>query len=179
MASNKAIKFVPYGHRSCNCVARRLLRRYTTKVNDMKTKSIILNFLLLSFLLTSCDLLDQNQNVSLRLDLEKYTFFEADTLKGTFTVTNLSSNTVKYNFSTSCQYGLKIKSGSIISIQYPEVCLQVLTSLTLKSGESKLYEFQLLLVDNDYNNLIKGNYTVEAFLLNNNSSIVSKSIKIN
>ncbi|MCH8035113.1 MAG: hypothetical protein IH950_15335 [Bacteroidetes bacterium] len=145
----------------------------------MKTKSIILNFLLLSFLLTGCDLLDQNQNVGLSLDLEKYTFFEADTLKGAFTVTNLSSNIINYNFSTSCQYGLKIQSGSVISRQYPEVCAQVLTSLTLKSGESKLYEFQLLLVDNDYNNLIKGNYEVETFLLNNNSSIVSKSIKIN
>ena len=145
----------------------------------MRTKSIILNFLFLAFLLTNCDLLDQNQDVRLSLDLEKDSLSEADTLKGTFTVTNFSSNTVSYKFSTSCQYGLKIKSGSVISRQYPEVCLHVLTSLTLNSGESKLYEFQLLLVDNDYNNLTKGDYTVEAFLLNNNSSIVSKSIKIN
>jgi len=145
----------------------------------MKTKIFLFKFILLSFLITGCDLFEQDLGVSLSLQLEKYSFTEADTLKGTFTVTNLSSNTVSYKFSTSCQYGLKIKSGSVISRQYPEVCLQVLTSLTLKSSESKLYEFQLLLVDNDYNNLTKGDYTVEAFLLNNNSSFVSKSIKIN
>ncbi len=145
----------------------------------MKTKIFLFNFILLSFLLTGCDLFEQDQDVRLGLELAKYTFTEADTLKGTFTVTNLSSNTVSYKFSTSCQYGLKIKSGNVISKQYPEACLHVLTSLTLKSGESKLYEFKLLLVDNDYNNLTKGDYTVEAFLLNNNSSIVSKSFKIN
>jgi len=145
----------------------------------MKTKIFLFNFILLSFLLTGCDFFEQDQDVRLGLELAKYTFTEADTLKGTFTVTNLSSNTVSYKFSTSCQYGLKIKSGNVISKQYPEACLQVLTSLTLKSGESKLYEFKLLLVDNDYNNLTKGDYTVEAFLLNNNSSIVSKSFKIN
>ncbi len=155
--------------------------RYTTKVNDMKTKIIFLSFILLSFLLTNCDLFEQDQDalLSLELELEKYTFPEADTLKGTFMVTNLSPNSVTYNFTSSCQYGLKIKSGNVTSRQYTGLCLDVLTALTLKSGESKLYEFQLLLVDNDYNNLAKGDYTVEAFLLNNNSSIVSKSIKIN
>ncbi len=145
----------------------------------MKTKIFLFNFILLSFLITGCDLLEQDQGVSLGLELEKYSLAEKDTLKGTFSVTNLSSNTVSYKFSTSCQYGLKIKSGNVISRQYPEICLQALTSLTLKSGETKLYEFNLLLVDNDYNNLTKGDYTVEAFLLNNNSSIVSKPIKIN
>ena len=145
----------------------------------MKTKIFLFNFILLSFLITGCDLFEQDQDVRLGLELAKYTFIEADTLKGTFTVSNLSLNTVSYKFSTNCQYGLKIKSGNVISKQYPEACLQVLTSLTLKSGESKLYEFKLLLVDNDYNNLTKGDYTVEAFLLNNNSSIVSKSFKIN
>lgn len=144
-----------------------------------ENKGIILNFLWLLFFLTSCDLLDQNQDVHLILDLEQYTFSETDTLKGIFMVKNLSSNTMSYKFSTSCQFGLRIKSGSVISRQYPEICAHVLISLTLISGESKLYEFKLLLVDNDYNNLIKGNYTVEAFLLNNNSSIVSKSFIIN
>ena len=145
----------------------------------MKTKLIFLSLILLSFLLTNCDLLEQDQDALLSLELEKYTFPEADTLKGTFMVTNLSPNSVTYNFTSSCQYQLKIKNGNVTSRQYTGLCLDVLTALTLKSGESKLYEFQLLLVDNDYNNLAKGDYTVEAFLLNNNSSIVSKSIKIN
>jgi hypothetical protein len=148
-------------------------------VNDMRTKIIFVSFILLSFLLTNCDLFEQDQDALLSLELEKYSFSEADTLKGTFMVTNLSPNSVTYNFTSSCQYQLKIKSGNVTSRQYTGLCLEVLTSLTLKSGESKLYEFQMLLVDNNYNNLVKGDYTVEAYLLDNNSSIVSKSIKIN
>ena len=138
----------------------------------------LLSCIFFSFLITSCDLFEQDQVVTLNLQLEKYKFAEGDTLKGTFTVTNLSSETVHYNFSTSCQLGLKIISGDKTYRQYPELCAMVLTGLTLKGGESKHYEFELLLVNEDYNNLIQGDYTVEAFLLNNNSSIVGKPISI-
>jgi hypothetical protein len=145
----------------------------------MKIKTFLFSIILLSFLITRCDLSEPDEGVSLNLQLEKNTFTEGDTLKGTFTVKNLSSNTVHYNFSTSCQFGLNIVSGEKTFRQYPELCAMVLTNLTLKGGESKHYEFELLLVDEYYNNLIKGDYTVEAFLLNNNSSIVSKPISIN
>jgi hypothetical protein len=145
----------------------------------MKTKTFLFSIILLSFLITRCDLFEPDEGVSLNLQLEKYTFAEGDTLIGTFTVKNLSSNTVHYKFSTSCQLGLKIISGDKTFRQYPELCAMVLTNLTLKGGESKDYEFELLLVDKDYNSLIKGDYTIEAFLLNNNSSIVSKPISIN
>jgi len=145
----------------------------------MKTKTFLFSLILLSFLITRCDLFGPDEGVSLNLQLEKYTFAEGDTLIGTFTVKNLSSSTVHYNFSTSCQFGLKIINGDKTFRQYPELCAMVLTNLTLKGGESKQYEFELLLADQDYNNLIKGDYTVKAFLLNNNSSIVSKPISIN
>lgn len=145
----------------------------------MKTKTFLFSIILFSFLITCCDLFEPDDGVGLKLQLEKYTFAEGDTLIGTFTVKNLSSNTVHYNFSTSCQFGLKIISGDKTYRQYPELCAMVLTALTLKGGESKQYEFELLLVDEDYHNLIKGDYTIEAFLLNNNSSIVSKPISIN
>ena len=144
----------------------------------MNTKTFLFGFILLSFLITRCDIFEPDGGVSLNLQLEKYTFVEGDTLKGTFTVKNLSSETVHYKFSTSCQFGLNIVSGDKTFRQYPELCATVLTNLILKGGESKQYEFELLLVDEYYNNLIKGDYTVEAFLLNYNSSIVSKPISI-
>ena len=143
----------------------------------MKIRIIIFNFLLF-YLLTGYNILSQNHDIQLKLNLEKSNYFVADTLKGTFIVTNLSSKIIKYDFSTSCQFGLKIKSGDKEVKQYPEVCAQVLTSLILKGGESKVYEFKYSLLDNDLNSLLKGDYTIEAYLLDNNSSIVSKSIKI-
>ena len=145
----------------------------------MKIKTFLFSIIFFSFLITRCDLFEPDQGVSLNLQLDKYTFAEGDTLKGIFTVKNLSSETVNYKFSTSCQFGLKIIGGDKTFRKYPELCAMVLTNLTLKGGESKQYEFGLLLVDKDYNNLLKGDYTVEAFLLNNNSSIVSKPISIN
>jgi Intracellular proteinase inhibitor len=144
----------------------------------MKIRIIILNFLLF-YLLTSGSILSQNRDIRLRLDLKKSNYSVADTLKGTFSITNLSSKPLKFDFSTSCQYGLKIKSGDKAVKQYPEVCAQVLTSLVLQGGKSKVYQFKYPLVDNDLNTLPKGDYIIEAYLLDNNSSIVSKSIKIN
>jgi hypothetical protein len=145
----------------------------------MKSKIILFNFILISFLVTRCDLLEEDQNVILNLRLEKSSFNRGDTLKGTLIIINTSPKTVSFKFSTSCQFGIKIKSGSITVRLYPDACLHVLTSLTLKSGESKLYEFTLLLTDDNDNDLPEGDYTVEVFLLNNNSSIVSKLISIN
>jgi Intracellular proteinase inhibitor len=143
----------------------------------MKIKIIIVNFLLF-YLLTACNVLSQNQHIRLELNLDKYNYSAADTLTGTFTVTNLSSDIINFNFSTSCQNGIKIKNDDKVVKQYPEICAQVLTSLALNGGESKIYKFKFRLVDIDGHNLPKGDYTIEAYLLDNNSSIVSKSIKI-
>lgn len=133
--------------------------------------------LCLFFLSLSCGVTEE-EGGSLNLQLEKYSFNVGDTLKGTFTVTNLSPYTVNYRFSSSCQFEITITDGSKKYIQYPQICAAVLTSLSLKSGESKQYEFQVQLVDNDNNILPEGGYAVEASLANNNSSIVSKNIII-
>jgi len=133
--------------------------------------------LFLFFLSLSCGVTEE-EGGSLNLQLEKNSLNVGDTLKGTFTVTNLSPYTVSYRFSSSCQYNLSIISGTKVYLQYPRICLDVLTSLVLKSGESKQYEFQVQLVDNYDNILPEGGYTVEASLANNNSSIVIKNIII-
>jgi hypothetical protein len=49
----------------------------------------------------------------------------------------------------------------------------------LKENETKTYEIDLTLVDSEYQNLDKGNYTVEIGLANNNSRILSKEFLIN
>jgi hypothetical protein len=145
----------------------------------MIIKNIILNSLWLFILLSSCDLINNNEDVQLNLKLDQQTYSVSDTLKGTFVVTNFSPNTVTFKFSSSCQYGLKIKSGNTVFREMPEICATVLTRLTLRSGQSEVYKFELILVDKEYNNLLQGDYEVEAFLLNGNSSAVSKSFTIN
>jgi hypothetical protein len=142
-------------------------------------KKIILNSLLLLFLLASCDLVDNEGDVLLNLKLDQQTYSVADTLKGTFIVTNFSPNTITFKFSSSCQYGLKIRNRDTTFREFPEICATVLTNLTLRSGQSKVYEFELILVDKEYKNLLQGNYEVETFLLNNNSTSVTKRFTIN
>ena len=133
--------------------------------------------LCLFFLSLSCGVTDGDGG-SLTLQLEKYSLNVGDTLKGTFTVTNLSPYPVSYRFSSSCQFEITITDGSKKYIQYPQICAAVLTALSLKTGESKQYEFQIRLFDNYDNILPEGGYTVEASLADNNSSIVSKNIII-
>lgn len=141
------------------------------------SKVKILNLICFTFLIAGCNMPDQNQGVQLNLNLEKYSYFSNDTLSGILKVTNFTPNTIHYTFPSSCQFGIKIVGAGITYIEYPQVCAQVITSLTLRSGESKLYDFKLPLNENN-NNLPRGNYMVEAFLLNNNSASVNKSIKI-
>jgi hypothetical protein len=144
----------------------------------MKIKSIIiLSFI--SLILLGCDVSEQKNNVQLRLELEKYELPAGGTLNGFLTVTNLSTRTVSYNFSTACQFGLIIKSGNTAVRNFPELCAEVLTFLNLKPGETHVYEFSLQLEDNENNSLPKGSYTIEAFLLENDSEVVSKTFEIN
>ena len=49
----------------------------------------------------------------------------------------------------------------------------------IKENETKTYEIDLPLVDSDYQNLDRGNYTVEIGLANNNSRVLSKEFTIN
>ncbi|MBK9099052.1 MAG: hypothetical protein IPM14_13205 [bacterium] len=143
-------------------------------------KLIISNFLWLMILVTSCNVTDSgDSDIALNLKIYQQNFSVADTLLGTFNVTNYSIRTVNFRFSSSCQYGLIIKSGNTVYRQLPEVCAAVLSSLTLKSGESKQFEIRLPLVDQYYKYLPQGSYEIEAFLLNNNSSSVRKNFRIN
>jgi hypothetical protein len=147
-------------------------------VTDVKTNLSILFIYLISFLIASCDLLDSDRNLLLELNLNKDTYEVNDTLKGTFSITNISENDLLYRFSSSCKFGLNIKSDKTILKSYPELCAHVLTSFLLESSESKSFEFNLPLVDETNNSLPKGDYTVEGFLLDGNSSVIIKSIKI-
>jgi len=143
----------------------------------MKTKIILFHFILLPFIVNSCSLFDGD--AELNFQLQKTNYSVADTLKGTFTVSNFTSDDITYQFNSSCEYTLYIKSGNTIVRNYPEVCATVMLRVTLKENETKTYDIVLPLVDSNYQNLNKGDYTIEISLANNNSKVLSKNISIN
>ena len=143
----------------------------------MKTKIFLFHFSLLSFIVNSCSLFDGDAEVNFQLQKTNYNI--ADTLKGTFTVSNFTSNDITYQFNSSCEYNLYIKRANIIVRNYPEICATVMLRVTLKEDETKSYEIDLPLVDSDYQNLDKGDYIVEISLANNNSQVLSKKFSIN
>lgn len=145
----------------------------------MKSRIVLLSLIWIAFILTGCNTIEQNPSVDLNLSLEKYTLAQNDTLKGTLSVANNSNNSATYKFTSSCQYGLKIKNDSSWVIDYPSTCSQVSTSLSLESGQTKNYNFQIPLVDSNSNPLDTGVYIIYAALKNNNSSTITKKFTIN
>ncbi len=143
----------------------------------MKTKIILFHFSLLSFIINSCSLFDGDAEVNFQLQKTNYSI--ADTLKGTFTVLNFTSDDITYQFNSSCEYNLYIKRGNVIVRNYPEICATVMLRVTLKEDETKSYEIDLPLVDSDYQNLDKGDYIVEISVANNNSRVLSRKFSIN
>lgn len=143
----------------------------------MKSKIILLNFIVLPFILISCDLFESE--AELNFQLAKINYDVADTLKGTFTVSNFTSDDITYQFNSSCEYNLYIKRGNTIARNYPEICATVMLRVTLKENETKTYDIVLPLVDSNYQNLDKGDYIVEISLANNNSRVLAKKFSIN
>jgi hypothetical protein len=143
----------------------------------MKNIIILFHFILLTFMLNSCGLFDGN--VDINFQLKKTNLNVADTLIGTFTVSNFTSDDITYQFNSSCEYTLYIKRGNTIVRNYPEICAAVMLRVILKENETKTYEIELPLVDSDYQNLDKDNYTVEIGLANNNSRVLTKEFTIN
>lgn len=143
----------------------------------MKTKIFFIHFILLPFIVSNCTLSDEDADVNFQLQKTNYNI--ADSLKGTFTVSNFTSDDITFQFSSSCEYSLYIKRGNVIVRNYPEICAHVMLRFTLKENETKTYDIDLPLVDSDYQNLDKGNYTVEIGLANNNSRVLTKEFTIN
>lgn len=145
----------------------------------MKTLEKISFIFVLILFLSNCDVVDEGKNEqNIKLELNKSILTKTDSLKGVFTITNNSEKKVEYNFTTGCQLGIKIKNAGVVIIDYPEVCAQVLTSFSLEVNESKEFRFTFPLNDNNSYQLFKGEYIIEAYLLNNYSLSVSKLFTI-
>ena len=127
-----------------------------------------------------CDSLSTStkQNLNVDLNLDKYSYSVGDTLIGEFEVTNNSDEDKTFNFGSACQYGVRIKDSNTIYSELPEDCAAVLTKLHLKSGDSRSFSLHFKLMDQDYQDLEAGQYSVQAFLLIKDSEIAEKTIEI-
>ncbi|MEX0662768.1 MAG: BsuPI-related putative proteinase inhibitor [Balneolaceae bacterium] len=144
----------------------------------------ILIFLLpIVFLFTSCDELPlfgagSDSNEAMKLNIKSDEIRNMQHIKADFLFVNLSGKKVEYGFPSSCQHGFIVKKSEEIFFdsRYAYACLTVLTSLELRQGESKTYKINLS--GAEYQPLDSGTYTLDAFLLTNDSDTVSTTFTV-
>jgi len=116
--------------------------------------------------------------VEFALNLRRTALAPGDTLSGTFSITNRSGTTQRFNFSTSCQLSLRLSSNERVWIEQPEICAQVLTSFEVRSGEERIMSFQVPLRQSQTGlPLPAGEYTLEVGLRDANSPVLRQTIR--
>ncbi|MCH2451524.1 MAG: BsuPI-related putative proteinase inhibitor [Gracilimonas sp.] len=146
-------------------------------------RSLVLLFSVL-FFFSSCDELPflsagSGTNDAMKLKVTADNIEVMQHIEADFTFTNVTNKRVEYGFPSSCQHGFKVKNGDkvLFNSQYEYGCLAVLTSFELAPGESKTFKIDLS-NGGDYEYLESGTYTLEAFLLNEDSDTVSTNFEV-
>jgi hypothetical protein len=120
-----------------------------------------------------------HNGIEFALNLRRTSFASGDTLSGTFSISNRSSTTQRFNFSTACQLNVRLSSNERVWIEQPELCAQVLTSLEVRSGEEKVLPFQVPLRQlHTSAPLPAGEYTLEVSLRDANSPVLRQTVQI-
>jgi len=113
------------------------------------------------------------------LTLSKNTFALSDTLKGTFRVSNQSGDAQRYDFANIQQLGFRLSDADgKVSLYQPFIVSPALSSLQLQSGDSKEYPIFTTFTDHTGKFVDPGEYTLAAFLLDNNSPEVTLKITV-
>ena len=124
------------------------------------------NLILLVFIYGCEKSTNYEEEVTVELKLSQEILSNADTLKGTFTVKNISQNTKIFHFMNSCQFGFRVTLNGETQYNEPSGCRESPSKFQLLAGESKEFEIVYCLKDNNGNDLHLGNYEIEAFLVN-------------
>jgi hypothetical protein len=113
--------------------------------------------------------------ISFQLITDKKEYYLPDTLNIKIVINNLSGIDKTFNFFSSCHLGFKLMT-SDNPINFPQACLGILTSLTVNAGETKEVEVKYML--ERFRGLISGkDHQLEAFLMDNNSPVLSAVLK--
>ncbi|MCH2451322.1 MAG: BsuPI-related putative proteinase inhibitor [Gracilimonas sp.] len=147
----------------------------------MRSLLLILSVL---FFFSSCDELpflsagsETNEAMKLNVTADKIEVMQH--IEADFTFTNTTDKKVEYGFPSSCQHGFKVNKGDevLFNSQYAYACLTVVTSFELDPGESKTFKIDLS-NGGDFEYLESGTYTLEAFLLTEDSDTVSTTFEV-
>jgi hypothetical protein len=158
--------------------AQKHISKRIQKRNNLNLKVLVI-LISHTFLQQGCDLLSSNPDLELKLTLDRFSYEVGDTLTGRFEAKNISDEENSYRFRSTCQHDIRIIDSERNYNEYPKICGQAFTTLSLKPGESKSYVLLVYLIDKNYQNLNSGRYTIQAFLEEGHSDIVEKSIVIN
>jgi hypothetical protein len=92
---------------------------------------------------------------------------EPATAKLTYKVTNTSSSTKTWSFSSGCQTNTLLfdANGAVVkNFEITRLCIQALTKIVLAPGQSKTWADELVLVGDD-GTLLEGSYTAKTHLI--------------
>lgn len=135
----------------------------------------LIRIIAILLLFTACDdagfFTSETENLRLELEIISEEINTLRDIEAELTVTNISDGELVLEFSSSCQHGYIIKGDSVIFDSREETgCAAVLTELKLEPQDSENYSISLSSAENDAT-LEKGTYTLEAFLLNDQSPV--------
>ena len=112
------------------------------------------------------------------ISLPKKEFSRADTLQFTFIITNTNSIEKDYTFGSSCHVGFKLVDNLKTAMSWPNICAAVVTGISVKPGETKKIEVNSTFTNFDGKLISPRTYLLQAFLLNNNSPVLSSVINV-
>jgi hypothetical protein len=151
------------------------------KIRGLKMRAALTSIVLITLLFfNSCentlepDEIRTVDGILFKLTTDKKEYYLPDTLNIKITITNFSGLRREFNFSSGCQLGFRILLPNN-EINFPTVCPDVLTSITIENNETKEVSEDYFL--GRFRGLIPGEYKLEAFLMNNNSPVLTSGIK--
>lgn len=149
-----------------------------------RIKPVLGYICLLILILSGCDAIplssdDDRDELALDLNMTSEPIETWQDIEAKFTVVNLSSDEVKFGFSSSCQTGFTIEKNEEVLVNSRSIfgCAGLLTELKLKAWVDKTYNLSLAGVSNS-NLLDPGTYTMTAFLLENHSDETSTTFEV-
>lgn len=139
-------------------------------------KNLII-FVLTAIVLHGCDLTSFFQGkVDADLNIGAEKIEHVQDLEATLVIRNMSRNTVKYKFPSTCQIGYMIGNEGEVLFDSREnmVCARVLTKIELKSGECRRFDLNF----HSLETIEPGTYTLRAFLLEDYSEEAVKEFVV-
>jgi hypothetical protein len=105
-------------------------------------------------------------DIAAKISLDKPNYSQGETVYITFSVTNNSSNTIKYTFNNSKVYDFTITKGGATIYQWSKgrFFADVITYLTINPGETKTFPEKWDMKDNTGKLVSNGTYQVNFFL---------------